>query len=160
MIYVKAVFIGLIVLGIIALKNISSQMGNLEWFIGNAASLQKTIPAVEEKEMAAGESSTSGKFQEELKLGDFRYPDAEVISFKGNSFLLKSSDEVEKITGWYKDRISIKKMGINNFIQTNTNGNYSNLLQAANNNENIKVEIEKRNSDNKVNILVTINNFL
>ncbi|MBU2577722.1 hypothetical protein KKA69_02710, partial [Patescibacteria group bacterium] len=62
--------------------------------------------------------------------------------------------------GWYKDRISVKKMGIKNFIQTNTNGNYSNLLQAANKNENIKVEIEKKDSDDKVNILVTINNLL
>lgn len=160
MIYIKAAFIGLIVLGIIALKNISSQLGNLEWFIGNAASLQKTNPTVEEKEMVAGESSTSGKFQEELKLGDFRYPDAEVVSFGGNSFLLKSSDDIEDITGWYKDRISVKKMGIKNFIQTKTNGNYSNLLQAANKNENIKVEIEKKDSDDKVNILVTINNLL
>lgn len=159
MVYFKALIIGFIVLGIIALRNISVQLGNWEWFISNAASLQRAIPEPGKtgNEKAAGENSLLDEVDEGLKLEDFRYPGSEVISYEGSGFFLKSDDNVEDIIAWYKNRITIKRMRIRNFIQTSTNGNSFNLFQAANNNENIKVEIEKKYSDDRVNIVVTIN---
>lgn len=165
MVYLKAVAIGLSVLAIIALKNLSAQLGSLERFVrtayffqGNAPSKESGISIKEEDEVIS-ESSTSAELKEELKLGDFHYPEAEVVNFGGNSFLLKTSDSVEVVTDWYKKRISDKKMGIKNFIQTRTNDNFSNLLQGKGEKEDIKVEIEKESNDSKVSIIVTINSF-
>jgi hypothetical protein len=158
MVYLKAFLIGFIVLGIVALKSLSSQLGNLEWFIGNVASFQKTT-AVDNTNQIIDQEKKGLVAGEGLKISDFRYPDAEVVKFEEDSFHLKSSDNIEEVTNWYKKKISDNKIGIRNFIQTNTNGNFSNLLQGASEDENIKVEIEKTSSDSDVNILVTLNNL-
>jgi hypothetical protein len=95
---------------------------------------------------------------EALILEDFRYPKAEVLSLAGSSFQLRSFDDVQKITDWYKEKISEREMTVRTFVQTNSNGIVSNQLLGANQQEQVKVTINKDGSAVGITVLITNKN--
>lgn len=92
----------------------------------------------------------------ELVLGDFYYPGAKTTRLSGSKVYLKSTDEVEKITSWYKTKISALKMNLRNFVQTNTNGSFSHQLTAADEKEKIEVLINRGQGEKETEITVSI----
>ncbi|MGI5826411.1 MAG: hypothetical protein ACOX50_03295 [Patescibacteria group bacterium] len=93
-----------------------------------------------------------------LVLEEFRYPQAEVLSLAGSSFQLRSFDDVQKVTDWYKEKISKREMTVRNFIQTNSNGLVSNQLLGANQQEQVKVTINKDGPAVGITVLITNKN--
>ena len=77
-------------------------------------------------------------------------------SNKTSSNTYTSSDDPQKITDWYKDKI--KSLGANSksFVQTNTNGNVLNKLVGAKSGLTISVEIKKAAGDGQTVITVTL----
>jgi hypothetical protein len=92
------------------------------------------------------------------------YPGAAKTTSSNNHLSLESSDNPDKITNWYKDKINSQGMKTQAIAQSNANGNIKNQLSAANTNYEIqitiaksadqsitKIEISQSASDNNVN---------
>lgn len=78
-----------------------------------------------------------------LVLDDLRYPGAEVVRLTADSYQLKSFDDVQVVTDWYKAKINDLQMTVKTFIQTNSNGQISNQLLGSNYEKQVKVTINK-----------------
>ena len=93
-----------------------------------------------------------------LVLDDFYYPGAEVVSLSGNSFQLRSFDDVQEITDWYKGVINDRNMSIKTFIQSNSNGQISNQLIGVGQKEQVKITINKNGLAVMIAVLITSQN--
>lgn len=82
-----------------------------------------------------------------------KYPNSVQIS-QNESTIYESSDDADKITNWYKDKIKSMNMRVKSFVTTKTNGNILNKLVGADGKKEIKVEITKKDDDQKVTITV------
>lgn len=78
------------------------------------------------------------------------YPNAEKQSSSGNSLFLKSQDDPDRITDWYKEQIAGLGMKTKTFVKTNENGNILNKLVGVNGASSIRVEITKNAMQNTV----------
>ena len=85
---------------------------------------------------------------------EYIYPGSVIINSNYEMLKLKSSDNPDTITQWYKEKIKNAGMNVNSFVTTKTNGNVLNKLSAADEAIEIKVEIKKQASDSKVEISV------
>lgn len=99
------------------------------------------------------------KFKDESGFDDFKYPNALIIGYSNQKMSLESNDDPEQVTSWYKEKIRNLNMNINNFIKTSANEKIFNLVSGANSKKEIKVEIKRENPQDKVRILVLINEF-
>lgn len=82
----------------------------------------------------------------------FVYPGSR--SMGGNSYT--SSDDPDKITNWYKEKINSQGYSSKSFVTTKTNEKVLNKLSAAKNNKNILIEISRanQNSESVITILL------
>ena len=87
---------------------------------------------------------------------EFQYPNSVQIKSENNVITYESSDNPDVITNWYKDKIKSLKLNAKSFVTTKTNGNVLNKLVGADGQKEIRVEISKKDSESKVNIIVII----
>lgn len=91
-----------------------------------------------------------------LNLSGYRYPNSQAVSSSDNSLLLNSTDDTDKITDWYKERIKVEGMGAKTFVKTKTNDNVLNKLVGADSEKEIRVEITKESDESVVKISVKV----
>jgi len=89
---------------------------------------------------------------------EFVYPGAVIIGQVGNTLVLKSEEEEEKIIDWYKNKIISLRMNNRSFIQTNTNGNIIVQLVGVDTKKELRIEMSKESSRSEVEILITFRN--
>lgn len=78
-----------------------------------------------------------------LFLNDFVYPGSETVN-SGNEFLrLRTLDNPDKVTDWYKEKIKSHDMNVKSFVTTKANDKVLNKLAGANEKLEIMAEIKK-----------------
>ena len=105
----------------------------------------------EEKQPSADSSPTVKPTQPSPKqessptssISDYFYPGSSIKSQSQSSAILESSDNPDKITEWYKDKINSKKMNAVSFVTTSANDSVINQLEAASEDASVSVEIKK-----------------
>ena len=89
-------------------------------------------------------------------IGQFRYPESFIVSSTGTTLSLISSEDTDKITDWYKEKIKNQGMNVKAFVVTKTNDNVLNTLVGADGKREIRVEIKKNSEEQTVRILITV----
>ena len=92
----------------------------------------------------------------EILISEFQYPGANVISSSSTSLVLRSGDDPEKITDWYKEKIEARKMGAISFISNNVNDNISNKLVGEEDGQRVSVDITKDSGASETEIEVKV----
>lgn len=87
---------------------------------------------------------------------DYQYTGARVVSSSSETLVLKSQDDSEKITDWYKEKIAGKKMNATSFVSTTANDYVLNKLEGDNGEEKVSVEIKKENGTDEITITITL----
>jgi hypothetical protein len=100
--------------------------------------------------------SSSSNNSADFSLDSFIYPSSQTSAKSSSEALLLSGDETNKITAWYKDRITSLKFNAKSFVNTNTNGNVNNKLVASNGQTQVTVEITKGPTDSQAKIKVIL----
>lgn len=93
---------------------------------------------------------------QEASAGDltgYVYPNAQTLSSSAEKLELKSTDNPDIITQWYKDKLKQNDFSINTSVKTTTNGVVSNKLSASNGQTTYEVSISK---DNGPEVLITV----
>lgn len=101
-------------------------------------------------------SPTNAPANQSLNISDLKYPGATIINESESKLELESSDDPQKITDWFKDKIKSKNLNVTSFVQTSTNGNVLNKLVGANSNTELRVEITKQNDSQTVKISISL----
>lgn len=91
-----------------------------------------------------------------ISLSDYKYPNSSVVSSDDNSLLLNSTDDTDKITDWYQDKIRSLGMNAKTFVKTKTNDNVLNKLVGAKPGLEVRVEITKNSGDSAAKITINI----
>lgn len=86
----------------------------------------------------------------------YQYPNSQVTDSSGNSLSLVTTDDVDVVTSWYKDKISREGMKVKSFVTTKANDNVVNKLVVASGEREIRVDIEKKSGESEVYITVLI----
>src|SRR3989344_1127374 len=94
--------------------------------------------------------------KDEALLSNFQYPNATKESSNENSLVLKSNDDSDDITDWYKEIIVRLGMNTKSFVKTKTNDNVLNKLVGADGKTEIRVEITKPAGNPTTEIKVSI----
>lgn len=82
------------------------------------------------------------------------YPGASVLS-NGDVLVLSSSDNTDAITDWYKDKIESGGYNVKTSIKTSANDVVKNVINAANGNESVNVEITKDGGDARIEVEIS-----
>lgn len=90
------------------------------------------------------------------EISAFVYPGARVESSSATSLSMKSSDDTDRITQWYEDKIRGMGMNAKSFVKTRTNDNVLNKLVGADGEREIRVEISQKSGESEASISVTI----
>ncbi len=93
------------------------------------------------------------------KLLDFIFPESEVKISSGDNLELESSKESNEITSWYKEKIRSLGFSVKSFVTTTTNGQVKNSLVGANEDLEVKVEINKASGSSQTIVNITIDTF-
>lgn len=88
------------------------------------------------------------------EIDSYKYPNAQVVNSSGNSLSLATTDNVDVVTSWYKDKISSEGMNVKSFVTTKANDNVVNKLVVASGEREIRVDIEKKSGD--INVYITV----
>lgn len=118
---------------------------------------QDIQPKVESATDVNIEENVIDNSESDLKftLSDFIYQNSSIIFQSDSEVILESSDDPEKITNWYQEKIKQNGFNIKNFVKTKVNGVVENKLSGANGENEINIEITS--SGDKTNISVTAN---
>jgi hypothetical protein len=73
----------------------------------------------------------------------YNYPNSEIVNSSSAELVIRSQDDTDIITNWYKNKIIERGMSVRNFVKTKTNNNILNSLSGASNEEKIEIEISK-----------------
>lgn len=84
----------------------------------------------------------------------WQYPGSQKV----NDQTFTSTDEPQKITDWYKNKINSLGYQVRSFVQTNANDKIENSLSAAKNNNETSIKITKKPGDATVKIKVVLDN--
>jgi len=84
----------------------------------------------------------------------FIYPGARIIASSDSSATLESTENPDKITDWYKEKIKSWGGNVTSFVVTKTNDNVLNKLVGSNGKGEVKVEIKKDSGSSVVKIIV------
>lgn len=87
----------------------------------------------------------------------YKYPNSTITSSSANYLLLKSSEDSELITNWYRELIKSGGMNAKSFVSTKTNGNVLNKLVGADGTRQVRVEVSKPADQSTTTIEVNIN---
>ena len=113
------------------------------------------------------ETETSGPIGLENKpdpnipssLTNFYYPGAYVNSSSTEKLELESSDDPNKMTDWYKNKISSLGLHTQTFMKTNANGKVLNKLAGVNGSIEFQIEISKNTTDSRTKITITVSSL-
>lgn len=89
-----------------------------------------------------------------FETNSYQYPNSQVTNSSGNSLSLLTTDNVDVVTSWYKDKISSEGMNVKSFVTTKANDNVVNKLVGASGEREIRVDIEKKSGD--INVYITV----
>lgn len=93
-------------------------------------------------------------------INDFIYPGSSFSRKDGQADVYTSSDQVNSISNWYKEKINNLHMNTQSMVQTNTNGNVLNSFSAANSELKVDISISKQSSSQVVEIKILLNSSL
>jgi hypothetical protein len=79
----------------------------------------------------------------EFSISGFIYPRAVVKSQSSTILMLESSDDTDKITDWYKEKIQNLGANVKSFVVTRANDKVLNKLVGSNSSLEVAVEISK-----------------
>lgn len=86
----------------------------------------------------------------------YKYPGSLVLDFSYPALILRSKDDPEAITQWYKKKITSDGFNVKTFVTTKANGKILNRLVGSQSEEEIDVEITKEAGEEFVKIKVII----
>lgn len=88
----------------------------------------------------------------------FIYPGATIKTQTQTTLTLESSDDTDKITDWYKDKIKNMGANVKSFINTRANDKVMNKLVGANSELEVSVEISRDPGSSivKISVLLTL----
>lgn len=114
---------------------------------------------IESQKPTSTPAPTSQPTDHSSSLDQFIYPGSKVSQKTQNSLDLESSDNTDKITDWYKNKIKSLNLNTQTFVVTNSNDNVLNKLISAGSEKRINVEIKKEPGSNKTQISVSLAGF-
>ena len=91
-----------------------------------------------------------------FSLQTFFYPGASIISSDINNATLTSSDDTDKITDWYSQKIRELGMNVKTTVKTKTNGNVNDKVAGANNDSKVNITIVKEASQSTSTITISV----
>jgi|SRR3989344_7671342 len=103
----------------------------------------KTDVVIKNNVNSDSNTGNGNKSNGSLNLDDFKYGGASVTSQSNHSLELSSSDDPDKITDWYKEKIRSLGLSSKSFVTTKSNDNVENKLVGSNGDLEIAVEIKK-----------------
>ena len=103
----------------------------------------KTDVVIKNNVNSDSSTNNSNKSNVSLALDDFKYSGASITSQSNHSLELTSSDDPDKITDWYKEKIRSLGFNSKSFVTTKSNDNVENKLVGSNGDLEIAVEIKK-----------------
>ncbi len=86
----------------------------------------------------------------------YRYPGSTILTQNPSHLELKSSESPNKITEWYKSKIKSLGLTTHSMSSTSTNDNILNVMAAAGNNSQVKIEIKKQSEEQNTVIKVDL----
>jgi hypothetical protein len=107
------------------------------------------LPTVVKKPMRDKEGSTPTTIPEptvssgSINLSDFQYPGARIVASTDKSLSLESTDDPDKVSDWYKEKLKQKNYNAKSIVETSTNGMILNKFQASGSPGTVTIEITK-----------------
>src|SRR3989344_7315825 len=90
-----------------------------------------------------------------LSINHYKYPDSEVLFSSEDTLRIRSRDNSDIITSWYKEKSTKEGMNVRTFVTTKTNDDVLNKLVAADGKKEVRVEISKTgDNDTFIDILI------
>jgi hypothetical protein len=86
----------------------------------------------------------------------YNYPNSEIISSSSTRLVLRSKDDTDAITDWYKNKIIERGMGVRNSVKTKANNEVLNKLAGTSSSEKVEIEITKSSDETTATIEVTL----
>jgi hypothetical protein len=80
-------------------------------------------------------------------LNEYRYANSELLSQTASELHLKSLEDTDTVTTWYKEKVRAEGMNIKTFVTTKANEKVLNKLSGASANREVRVEITKEPED-------------
>lgn len=117
---------------------------------------EPTIPSATPAPTKKPTPPTQPTPKDETLLSKLQYPNATKESTSENTLVLRSNDDSDIITDWYKEKIIGLGMNTKSFVKTKTNDNVLNKLVGADGQTEIRVEITKQANSSATEIKVTI----
>ena len=111
-----------------------------------------TAPAIKNPTPTATQNQNSSS----TDMNFYKYPNSQTEESGGNRLVLNSSDDPNKITEWYIEKLKNQNMKLNSFVKTKTNNNVLNKLISSNGTIKVSITISKKNSDTNAKIAVEI----
>jgi len=94
-----------------------------------------------------------------MSLKDYVYPGSNLVSSSNNSLALTTSDDPDRVTDWYKEKITSQDMNVKSFITTKANEKVLNKLVGAKEGLEISIEIRKDEGSSICEVSVNLNNY-
>jgi hypothetical protein len=91
-----------------------------------------------------------------INIDNFKYPGSETIGSSQKILSLKTMDNPDIVTTWYKDKITSLNMNVRSFVTTKTNDNVLNKLSAAGTDFEVSVEVKRVSGESTTLIQVEI----
>ena len=159
-VHLLVILIGLIALASFVQKGINkNENKNLE--NNSPADISQTpIPSPTEKPTPAVIKEnptpivTENQNSSQADINFYKYPNSQTEESGGNRLVLNSSDDPNKITEWYIEKLKSQNLSVNSFVKTNTNKNVLNKLISSNGATKISIAISKKNSENTTRIVI------
>src|SRR3989338_3904764 len=161
-VHLLVILIGLIALASFVQKGINkNENKNLE--NNSPADISQTpIPSPTEKPTPAVIKEnptpivTENQNSSQADINFYKYPNSQTEESGGNRLVLNSSDDPNKITEWYIEKLKSQNLSVNSFVKTKTNNNVLNKLISSNGTIKVSITISKKNSDTNAKIAVEI----
>jgi len=112
---------------------------------------ETTVPSTSVTIIQEDNSQSTSSFS----LESFKYPNASIVSDSSDSIMMKTPENAQTVTTWYKSRINSFGMNVTSFVTTNTNDTILNKLAGAGSEGEVSVAISKSPTDNEVTIEVS-----
>lgn len=87
-------------------------------------------------------------------LSEFKYPGSQVTASSQNTLSLLTSDDPEKVTTWYQEKLESLGYSAVSRVRTNANNSIENRISVGNEKTEIEVKISKEPQDNSTKIFV------
>ncbi len=155
------ILVTVVVVGVVFSKGKNIDTENVVGISNTADVVEKEIPTPDltQSSSSTPQPTTINERKEadqDSGISEYKYPSSFVISSDPNSLVLESSDDSDKITDWYKDKIVREGLSVRTSVKTKTNGKVLNKLVGSDGEHKINVEVGKLSDSAIIRITVVL----